>query len=213
MSTTSLLSCFIPSSVSLQGGYAEVCADGSYTRSSSPSSSDENNTLLDTLRTTQKNHIPVFSLNGYISYAKMVSNYDGDTCNIVFPYHGMLMHMRARMTGYDTSEIKPSLNDPHRDIKKKKALAAKERLWQLCTNSQSEPGTFHTHLIVIKCGEFDKYGRLLVTAFPYDTDMKSIIDDSPDVFHMSINHRMISEGHGYVYNGGTKDGKFFASLS
>ena len=53
-------------------------------------------------------------------------------------------------------------------------------------------------LVYIKCGEFDKYGRLLGTLFINKEDEKS------------INQLMIDEGYGYEYDGGTK--KKFISL-
>ena len=47
-------------------------------------------------------------------------------------------------------------------------------------------------LVYIKCGEFDKYGRLLGTLFLNEKDTKS------------VNQIMIDNGHGYKYDGGTK---------
>ena len=137
---------------------------------------------------------PLFSLNGFETYAKLLSNYDGDTGDILFIYNGSPMRMKARFTGYDTCEMKPSLKDPSRDDKKKRAMEAKQRLWYLCTNTNDFNDT-HQTLIKIKCHEFDKYGRILITAFR-------------DNEELSINQQMINEGHGYVYNGGTKNSQF-----
>ena len=47
-------------------------------------------------------------------------------------------------------------------------------------------------LIYVKCGEFDKYGRLLGTIFINKKDK------------ISVNEMMINNNFGYVYNGGTK---------
>lgn len=138
---------------------------------------------------------PIFSLKGLITDAKLLSNYDGDTGDIIFIYNQQLMRMKARFLGYDTCEIKPLLKDPNRDEKKKKALEAKERLWHLCTTNNE--------IIKIKCHEFDKYGRLLITAFNSITN-----DNNYDDFDLSINAQMIREGHGYSYNGGTKNNDF-----
>lgn len=115
------------------------------------------------------------------------------------------MRMKARFTGYDTCEMKPSLKDPKRDEKKKRAQEAKERLWFLCTNSNDLKEN-HSTLIKIKCGEFDKYGRLLITAFNEQTNFEQLNDKSQ--FDLSINAQMINEGHGYIYEGGTKDNNF-----
>jgi endonuclease YncB( thermonuclease family) len=154
---------------------------------------------LDLLRNAKLQSYPLFSLKGYITYAKLLSNYDGDTGDILFIYNGMPMRMKARFNGYDTCEMKPSINDPRRDEKKRRAKEAKKRLWKLCTNMDEE-GVEHKTLIKIKCDEFDKYGRLLIIAFPENTTDES--------FEMSINNQMIKEGHGYQYGGGTKNEEF-----
>jgi len=148
------------------------------------------------LRVAHINDYRLFSLNGHISSAKLLSNYDGDTADILFIYNDRVMRMKARFLGYDTPEIKPSLNDPDRDEKKKKAIEAKERLWFLCTNNDSK------RLMKIKCYDFDKYGRILIVAVNEDIDISTI--DDKELFNISINKQMITEGHGYEYYGGTK---------
>ena len=149
------------------------------------------------LRIAKINDYPLFSLNGHIYLAKLLSNYDGDTGDILFSYLNNIMRMKARFFGYDTPEIKPSLNDPNRDEKKKKAKEAKERLWNLCTNNND-----NQRLIKIKCYEFDKYGRILIVAVNEDIDISNM--DDKNLFEISINNQMIKEGHGYEYYGGTK---------
>ena len=160
---------------------------------------------MELLRNAELKTYPVFSLHGYTTYAKLLSNYDGDTANIVFIYNDRPMHVRARFYGYDCSEMKPSLNDPNRDEKKKKAILAKKYLWTLCTNNEddNECNKSHKTLIKIKCGEYDKYGRLLITAFNEKIDIEG--KDDKSLFELSINNQMIKEGHGYAYYGGTKE--------
>lgn len=143
------------------------------------------------LKTADINTYPLFSLNGLISKAKLLSNYDGDTADILFIYDNKPMRMKSRFYGYDTYEIKPPLNAPNRDEIKKKANEAKERLSELCKG-----------LIKIKCYNFDKYGRLLIVAVNEDTEINNLNDD--ELFNISINNQMILEGHGYEYYGGTK---------
>ncbi len=156
---------------------------------------------LEILRNAEIQTYPLFSLKGYITFAKLLSNYDGDTGDILFIYNELMMRMKARFNGYDTCEIKPSKNDPRREEKKMRAKEAKKRLWKLCTNMDEE-GVEHRRLIKIKCDEFDKYGRLLITAFQEEQDISNKTDD--ELFEMSINNQMIKEGHGYKYGGGTK---------
>jgi len=142
------------------------------------------------------NSFPLFSLKGLITKAKLIANYDGDTGDILFIYDNKIMRMKARFYGYDSSEIKPAINDPKRDEIKKKAIEAKNRLWELCTSNNP------TKLIKIKCYEFDKYGRLLIIAFDDNIDINNLNDI--ELFNLSINKQMIVEGHGYNYYGGTK---------
>ena len=141
---------------------------------------------------------PLFSLKGLISKAKLLANYDGDTADILFIYDNKPIHMKARFYGYDCNEMKPALTDPKRDEKKKKAIEAKERLWLLCTNNNPQT------LIKIKCYEFDKYGRILVNAFNEDCKIEDIKNED-ELFELSINKKLIDEGHGYPYYGGTKN--------
>jgi endonuclease YncB( thermonuclease family) len=51
----------------------------------------------------------------------------------------------------------------------------------------------NTKIIKVKCHEFDKYGRLLVTLFD---DNKTLIN---------INQRLIDEKYAKSYDGGTKE--------
>ena len=160
---------------------------------------------MDILREMELTSYPLFSLKDYMTYAKMLSNYDGDTANIIFMYNEKPMHVKARFMGYDTSEIKPLLNDPKRDEKKQKAKLAKQRLWTLCTNNEDDENCKNPHktLIQIKCYSYDKYGRLLVLAFPENVDLTN--KDEKELFELSINSQMIKEGHGYQYSGGKKE--------
>lgn len=159
---------------------------------------------MDILRNADINTFPLFSLKGLCTYAKLLSNYDGDTGDILLMFGDIPMHLKARFMGYDTCEMKPSLNDPNRDEKKRRAKLAKQRLWCLCTGLENdeECKKHHKTLIKIKCDEYDKYGRLLILAFPEDY----VIDgkDNNSLFKDSINNKMILEGHGYAYEGGTK---------
>jgi len=158
---------------------------------------------MELLRNAELTTYRLFTLNGLITYAKLLSNYDGDTADILFFYNNNIpMHLKARFYGYDCSEMKPPLNDPDRDEKKRKAIEAKKRLWFLCTN-QAEDDKPHKTLIQIQCGDYDKYGRLLITAFP---ETFNINDEKykNNLFDYSINKQMIDEGHGYPYYGGTK---------
>jgi len=130
------------------------------------------------------NDIETFSLNGEYKLCKVVNVYDGDTCKVVFDFNGCLTKWNIRMEGYDSPEMRISKNDPYREEKKIKAIKAKEYFKNLVMNDKQ--------LVYIKCGEFDKYGRLLGHLYLNKNDQ------------ISVNELMIDNNFGYVYNGGKK---------
>lgn len=140
------------------------------------------------------NSVELFSLDGKHMYGKVVNVYDGDTCKIVFEIDGMngdnrLVRFNCRMNGYDSPEMRPPKNKPDREFEIKAAKAAKQRLISLVM-SHSEKVVF------VKCGKFDKYGRLLVDIY----DNRKMIYGN----ELSVNQIMMNEGHGYAYDGGRK---------
>lgn len=156
-----------------------------------------NETIFEQLKNAEEDKFKIFSLNGVITYAKILSNYDGDTADCLLVHNDNLMRFKVRLYGYDSPEMKPSLNIKDRDEIKKKALEAKKRLWNLTTGLDDINNKNHKKIIKIVCDDFDKYGRLLITA--YDIDIGDNLE-----FENSINKKMIDEGHGYSYLGGTK---------
>ena len=132
----------------------------------------------DYLNKMNNESLPLYSLNGHQTYAKVVDVYDGDTCTIIFKWEGKYRKFKCRCYGYDSSEMKPRLNIENREEIISKAKVAKERLIQLTKD-----------IINIECLNFDKYGRLLVNLYKDNC---------------SINAIMVREGHGYIYHGGTK---------
>ncbi len=129
--------------------------------------------------------------------------YDGDTFSIVFKKSaffcpsrkddaskdidsedGEWTKYRCRMYGYDSPEIRPLLKTPNRESVIEKARLAKQRLHELLMRNPEG-------WIKIECGDFDKYGRILVKVWN-------------GVDEVSVNDIMLREGHGYPYFGGTK---------
>ena len=126
----------------------------------------------------------LYTLKGLRTIGKICeNNNDGDTCHMLIVVDGNIQKHVVRMMGYDSPEMKPSLSDPKRDEKKRAAVAAKERLFALCSGK----------VLYIMCHGADKYGRQLVTAYT-----------SVDYTGLTINQQMINEGHGYAYHGGKK---------
>lgn len=132
----------------------------------------------DYLNKMNNESLPLFSLNGHRTHAKVVDVYDGDTCTIIFKWEGKYRKFKCRCYGYDSPEMKPRLNIENREEIINNAKLAKDRLIELTKG-----------IIKIECLDFDKYGRLLVKLYKNDSLINSI---------------MVEEGHGYIYHGGTK---------
>ncbi len=149
---------------------------------------------------------PLFTLYNTRTVCKIVDIYDGDTVDAIIAYNNQLYHFKARLYGYDSPEMKPSKTDPDRETKKQKALLAKRRLWNLATGLDGGDFTgAHEVILPVVCGEFDKYGRILVNLFPRGANIETYDIQSIDTwFPQTINHQMVAEGHGYPYFGGTK---------
>ena len=134
--------------------------------------------------TTVNNDTPLFSLDGNFVECKVVDVYDGDTCKVVFPLNQKMYRWNVRLTGYDTPEMRPPRSQENREQEINAARLARDFLKSKVMNDDQ--------LVFIKCGEFDKYGRLLGTLFINQED------------EVSVNDLMIQNGHGYAYDGGTK---------
>jgi len=142
-------------------------------------------TKLDKIPEENKDKIKCFSFKDQIFYGYPTNIYDGDTFSLLFFYKDEVIKYRCRCTGYDSPEMKPSLSNPNRDNEKELAHKAKDRLIELLTKHE-------TKMIKVKCGNFDKYGRILI-------EMWNMVDEE------SINEIMVKDGHGKTYNGGTKE--------
>ena len=130
------------------------------------------------------NSIPYYSLKNKSFIGKIVNIYDGDTCTIVIKNQGQLQKYKVRMNGYDSPEMKPKKNILNREKIKEKAIEAKNAL----------KNKINDKLIIIECGDWDKYGRLLGTLFTIKRGKKDI----------NINKWMINNNYGYEYHGGKK---------
>lgn len=123
--------------------------------------------------------VALFSLKGNRYPSRIVSVYDGDTCTALFKMDKSFVKFKVRMLGYDSPEMKPRINLPDREEIKKNAVLAKEALISKTKDKK----------IILECGHWDKYGRLLGTL--YDGEL-------------NINEWMIESGNGYRYDGGKK---------
>ena len=119
---------------------------------------------------------PEFSLEGQELKAKVVSVYDGDTVKCVFPLNNKLYKWNCRLSGVDTPEIRT------RDkVEKQYGYQVRDNLREKILNK----------VVTLECGDFDKYGRLLVK-IKCDND------------ECTINQWLINKDYAFEYHGGTK---------
>lgn len=129
------------------------------------------------------NEIPLFSFEGLKIDVKVVDIYDGDTFTGCFIFRNEIIKYKFRTIGYDSPEMKPSKSNPYREQEKLKAKEARQKFieYSQCQNN----------LISVECQKFDKYGRILGTVFNKQTSE-------------NVNQKMIQNGYGLPYDGGTK---------
>lgn len=166
------------------------------------------------------NDIDQFSLDGVTIAGKVVDCYDADTCKINIILNEKLVKYTCRLYGIDTPEMKPKKDIENRDEEIMKAHKAKNYLLsQILHNkklnldkkySKKETQKMlaeNKHLVTVKCGEFDKYGRLLAEIYEYNNDTMSLTGSQTGGSkskHKSYNEMLIKSGYAYAYFGGTK---------
>lgn len=130
-----------------------------------------------------KENTKLMSLEGKVYTAKIVYIYDGDTMHVVFKEFGEFYRWNCRISGVDTPELRT------------KNAAEKEMGYKVRDHLR---GGLMNVVVKIKCGEFDKYGRLLIDVF-----MPEHMLDNPDEPKM-LSEWLIDHKYAYAYGGGTK---------
>ena len=119
------------------------------------------------------NTVEAFTLEGVKIPGKVVKVYDGDTVHIVFPVFGKMYKWNCRISRIDTPELRTK-----NEKEKKYGYMVKDILLKRILNK----------VVNVECGDFDKYGRLLVE-----------INDGEN-----ISDWLISNKYAFAYDGGTK---------
>lgn len=143
---------------------------------------------------------PFFSLENKDFVARVVDIYDGDTITIIIYLFQNYFKFTVRMSGIDTCEMKAK-DKSNKEI----AYKARNRLFFLVTGieidniERKEVRALLNktpYLVKIKCGEFDKYGRLLGEI--YSTNVLGLAKTE------SFSTILIREKLAYAYDGKTK---------
>lgn len=137
---------------------------------------------MDLLQRTKQN-TPLFSLEGREFDAKVVYIYDGDTMHVVFKVFGEYHRWNCRITGVDTPELRTK-NETEKQFGYKVRDIIREKLMD--------------KLVRVKCGEFDKYGRLLLDVYMPDEHRTEGKETE------TLSEWLIENKYAYSYDGGTK---------
>jgi endonuclease YncB( thermonuclease family) len=127
------------------------------------------------------------TFDGFVTKAKVVSVYDGDTLTLVFYYNDRPIKDSFRMLGYDSPEIHPLNTIAHRDLHIEAAHVARNKLIEKVNNK----------IVWVKFTHEEKFGRIMGTIY---ADSEKLTENLP-----SINDLMISKGYGKAYTGGHKE--------
>ena len=130
-----------------------------------------------------------FSLENQSKIGKCVHVYDGDTIQVVFPLQGELFRWTCRLSGVDTPEIRTRNN-----IEKQFGYDVRNYLREKILNK----------MVVIECGEFDKYGRLLGKIFLQEEQKNQSGGAEWGGENLSINDWLIQNKYAFPYDGGKK---------
>ena len=141
----------------------------------------------------------MFNLDGLQTPARIVSAHDGDTMRAVFVFAGSYSQFIVRVLHVDSPEL--ASKDP---LERDAGLRVRNRVLQmLCPDADFQlDGTYtvkqiesrleaHPAIVTLKCGEWDKYGRLLAQVTTTQ--------------HLDVAQTLQREGLVHSYEGGTKN--------
>ena len=130
--------------------------------------------IYDRLRNLKNKDVSRFTLDGNKKYAKVMSIYDGDTCDLAFYLENKIMRYKCRMAGYDAPELHTRHGKRTRDYlahlccggtavtpadyrtQHRKLFSDEQLQTNLDANNRLVFATFETN---------DKYGRPVVTIY------------------------------------------------
>ncbi len=118
------------------------------------------------------------SFDTQVLKVKCIDVYDADTITIVIPLGNKFYKTKCRLTGIDGAEKRTKNDD-----EKKVAIEGTEFVKSQILNKT----------LKVLCGDWDKYGRLLITIYTREEDWEH-----------SLNNEIASRGYAYLYDGQKK---------
>lgn len=143
------------------------------------------NVLLDN---ATKENTPWLSFEGQELEAKVIDIYDGDTITIAVPFENKIYKQKCRLCNIDTAEIRTK-NVEEKTI----GIKGRDFVKDLVLGKR----------VYIKCGKYDKYGRLLVQVF-LSSPMRCTFGTGCYKYDKDLSSMIIDAGLGYEYDGKTK---------
>jgi endonuclease YncB( thermonuclease family) len=155
---------------------------------------------IDEFRTHNFGNSKTLSFDGEVRLMRIVDIYDGDTTIGIIKQNNEFILITVRLAEIDTCEIK-SKDERAKEL----AFVARNRLFELVTGGKTIESSDNRNkvrnllnsdnfVVLIKCGKFDKYGRVL--GYLYKNN---------DVFlKTSFNSVLVKEKLAYTYMGDTK---------
>jgi endonuclease YncB( thermonuclease family) len=150
------------------------------------------------------NNVSKFTLENMFIECRVIDMYDGDTCTCIIPLLDNFYKFNIRLADIDTCEIKSKHSE-----NKNLGVEARKRLCSLISDdllnieldiSRKELVKLlntKCYILKIRCGSFDKYGRLLGWLFNNDATI-----ETPN--EQSFNYILLNEKLAYKYEGKTK---------
>jgi len=156
-----------------------------------------NSCFTSDLLSTSLESTPFHSLDKVNQKCVVLDCYDGDTCIIALHIDRHKINLfKCRLIGIDTPEMKGG--DKCRAMEARDFLINSVSLQPIKSNSTRREAQVHLstfkRVVRVECGEWDKYGRLLIKLFVQQ-----------GVKEKCINEELIKEGHAKKYDGGTKE--------
>ena len=140
---------------------------------------------MDEEKKTATFEVEKFSFKGIEQNVKVVRVVDGDTCYVVAEYHGSLIKLKCRLKDIDCAELKQS----SLDVNGRDGWSARDFLAHLCMGGKSKDFDDAKRredkhelerklnggqtLIYALFGDFDSFGRVLVTLKKEKSSQKS----------------------------------------
>lgn len=123
---------------------------------------------------------PILNLDGYRGWARLHDIYDGDTCTVIVPIHGMgPRRIHVRLEGINAPEMRSTTEAEQANAKKARASFCElvcPGLSMLGTKDSKAFLSCKPILVWIECRSNDKYGRTIAKVYPCTVDYTRATD-------------------------------------